>query len=314
MDENLVGYLLDCLDDAGKRQVEGYLQASPEARQKLARLKQALAPLAADRDEIVPPPGLAGRTLAKIGAETGSDLPRAPRQPTGPAPVSRAWWRRMDVLVVTVLVALAAGALTPLIYRWHERQALIACQNNLRQFYAALTTYRDQQDAYPDLTREAPRDVAGMIVPMLADAGVLPQSFTVRCPGVGPHLGCSVTLANLRTLPESEFLAEAPNLAQCYAFTLGYRDAAGTYHAPWQMPASSCPIFADRPPSGGVPGNSMNHGGVGQNVLFLDGHTSFVTQRTVGDPNDDIFLNRDNLVAAGTDQRDIVLGPSAVRP
>lgn len=314
MDENLVGYLLDCLDDTGKRQVEAYLQASPEARQKLARLKQALAPLAADRDEISPPPGLAARTLARIAEQAGSDLPRAPREPTTAVPALRPWWRRADVLVTAALLLLAAGALTPLIYRWHERQAMAACQNNLRQFYVALTSYHDQQDAYPDLTREAPRDVAGIIVPMLADAGVLPPTFSVRCPAVGPHVSCSVSLASLRTLPEDEFQIQAPNLAMCYAFTLGYRDGTGVYHAPWQMPASSCPILADRPPAGGTPGNSMNHGGAGQNVLFLDGHTRFVSQRSVGDPNDDIFLNRDNCVAAGKDQQDVVLGSSAARP
>ncbi len=156
--------------------------------------------------------------------------------------------------------------------------------------------------------------MAGLIVPMLADAGVLPATFSVRCPAVGPHLGCSVTLANLRSLPESEFQAEAPNLALCYAFTLGYRDGTGVYHAPWQMPASSCPILADSPPAEGDSGNSVNHGGRGQNVLFLDGHTRFVSQRSIGDPNDDIFLNRDNCVAAGKDQLDVVLGPSAARP
>ncbi len=154
MDENLVGYLLDCLDDAGKRQVEAHLQASPDARHKLARLKQALAPLAADRDEIVPPPGLAARTLARIADEVGRDLPRA-RASQAPAPVLRAWWRRVDVLVTAALLLLAVGVLTPVIYRWHERYAMTACQNNLRQFYLALSSYRDQQDAYPELTREA---------------------------------------------------------------------------------------------------------------------------------------------------------------
>jgi prepilin-type processing-associated H-X9-DG protein len=309
MDENLVGYLLNCLDDAGKRQVETYLQASPEARQKLARLKQALAPLDADRDEIVPPPGLASRTLARIA---GSDLPRAPREPSAPAPSLRAWWRRADVLVTAAVLLLAVGAMGPLVYRWHDRYAMTACQNNLRQFYVALAGYRDQHDAYPDLTRERPRDVAGLIVPMLADSGVLPATFSVRCPAVGPHLGCSITLANLRSLPDNEFQTEAPNLALCYAFTLGYKDVAGVYHTPWQMPASNCPILADSPPAEDVSGNSINHGGAGQNVLFLDGHTRFVSQRTIA--NDDIFRNRDNRVAAGLDQFDVVLGPSEARP
>jgi prepilin-type processing-associated H-X9-DG protein len=312
MDDNLVGYLLGCLDETGNRQVEGYLQNCPEARQKLARLKQALGTLAVDRDDALPPPGLAARTLAKVGGPVGSNLPRAPREPA--APPARAWWRRGDVAVAISLLVLALGIAAPLAYRWHEQRSLVACQNNLRHFYVALATYRDQQGNYPDLNREAPRNVAGMVVPVLADAGVLPESFSVRCPGVGPPLGCAVTLASLRNLSDTDFQIEAPNLALCYAFTLGYRDPEGSHLVPWQVSGSAWPILADRPPSEGSPGNSLNHGGAGQNVLFLDGHARFVPVRTIGDPDDDIFLNRANQVAAGLDVHDIVLGCSAARP
>ena len=184
----------------------------------------------------------------------------------------------------------------------------------MRQFFVALATYRDKQGAYPDLGREAPRNVAGMIVPLLTDAGVLPGTFSIRCPAVGPHLGCSMTLACLRNLSDCEFDMQAPNLAPGYAFTLGYRDPTGSYHGPWQLPASVWPILADSPPADGSGGNSPNHDATGQNVLFLDGHFCFVPQRTLGDPDDDIFLNRVNRVAAGVDAYDIVLGRSAARP
>ena len=120
MDENLVGYLLGCLDEAGTRQVETYLQKSPEARQKVALLKQAMSPLAADRDELAPPPGLVGRTLARITGPDGSDLPRAPREPSAPAPVLRSWWRRADVVVAASLLLAVLGIATPLAVRWQR--------------------------------------------------------------------------------------------------------------------------------------------------------------------------------------------------
>ena len=41
MEENFIGYLLDALDDRTKRQVEAHLAQHPEAREKLALLKQA---------------------------------------------------------------------------------------------------------------------------------------------------------------------------------------------------------------------------------------------------------------------------------
>jgi prepilin-type processing-associated H-X9-DG protein len=312
MDDNLVGYLLNCLDEAGNRQVEAYLQAHPEAMQKLARLKQAIRPLAADRDDIVPPAGLASRTLARIAEKAGGDLPRAPRDRASVA-IGRSWWRRSDLLVTACLLVFALGVAMPLVSRWRDRHSTVACQDNLRQFYAAATAYRDQQGTYPDLTREAPRNSAGVVVPILADAGVLPASFTVRCPAVGPHLGCSVTLASLRTMNDQEFETEAPTIVPCYAFTLGYRDGAGVYHTAWQLPGSTTPIVADNAPVDGL-SNSANHGAAGQNVLFLDGHCRFVTQRTVGDPSDDIFLNHINRVAPGIGANDAVLGNSAARP
>jgi hypothetical protein len=314
MDENLLGYLLGSLDETCNVHVEAYVHGSPDARRKLAVLKKGLRSLAADRDDAVPPEGLAERTLSRIAGQAGWDLPRAPRDPAAPATMRASWWLRRDVLVAAILLVLALGAASPLVYHWQRQRGIVECQENLRQFFVALATYRDQRGAYPDLTREKPRNVAGLVVPVLADAGVLPASFSVRCPEVGVHLACPLTLAGVRTLPEEEFQFQAPKLALCYAFALGYRDPAGEYHGPWQLPGSAWPILADRPPSDAIPGNSANHGGVGQNVLFLDGHFQFVRQRTIGDPDDDIFLNNAKQIAAGIGANDIVLGYSGARP
>jgi prepilin-type processing-associated H-X9-DG protein len=314
MHDNQVGYLLGSLDDAEMRQVEKTLRDSGESQRQLALLKKALRPLAADRDDVAPPDGLAQRTLAKIAKQGGWDLPRAPRDAERAASSRSGWWRRADVLVVATLLILALGASSPLLYRASRQRGTLECQENLRQFFVGLTTYRDQHGAYPDLTRESPRNVAGLVVPVLADAGVLPGSFSIRCPEVGPPLSCALSLAQVRTMPPEDFQTQAPNFALCYAFALGYRDPAGGYHGPWQAPGSSWPILADRPPSDGSPGNSPNHGGTGQNVLFLDGHCQFVPQRTVGDPEDDIFCNHEQRVAAGIGAHDIVLGYSSARP
>lgn len=314
MHDNHVGYLLGSLDDAEMRQVENTLLGNPESQRKLTLLKKAMHPLAADRDETGPPDGLAQRTLAKIANVGGWDLPQAPRDSETPACPRSGWRRRADVMVVATLLILALGAASPLLYRWGRQRGTLECQENLRQFFVGLTTYRDQHGDYPDLTRESPRNVAGLVVPVLADAGVLPASFSVRCPEVGPHLGCILSLAQVRSMPPEDFQTQAPNLALCYAFALGYRDPAGSYHGPWQAPGCTWPILADRPPSDGSPGNSPNHGGTGQNVLFLDGHFQFVPQRTLGDSDDDIFRNNEQRVAAGIGANDIVLGYSSARP
>ncbi len=60
--------------------------------------------------------------------------------------------------------------------------------------------------------------------------------------------------------------------------------------------------------------NSANHGGRGQNVLFLGGHVDWRTNRNAGVRGDDIFVNWDNQVLAGKAWEDSVLGSSDTSP
>jgi prepilin-type processing-associated H-X9-DG protein len=327
MEELFVGYLLDALDEPTRREVEAHLNDCPEARVKLALFKQALEPLEADLAAAVPPPLLVERTLARV-AETIcapiaplTDLPQAP--PVSPASVGSGrslWWQRADMLVaVSIIVTIVGVGLTILAKMRAPSSAamIVECRNNLRHFFAALHEYRDLQGKFPDITKEdESRRVAGMVVPILMDAGVLSSEASIRCPGLGDPLAPQFTLSELRAMSADEFQKRSPSLSMCYAYSLGYRDRAGGLHIAGDAPADSfsqLPIMADRPPTEGIVQNSLNHGVSGQNVLFADGHVRFLPQRTLG-LADDIFLNRDNKVAAGLDLSDVVLGYSSARP
>lgn len=326
MEENFVGYLLDALDERTKHQTEAYLEAHPEARAKLATLKQGLSVLEADLSMPAPPPLLAERTLARVAehicdrTDRLAELPKAP--PATPAMVRSGrswWWQRADVVVAACLLITLTGITLIILQRMQgpSSAATVAeCKNNLREFYGGLHAYRDSTGHFPDIVKEAPHDVAGMVVPILAEAGVLPSGASIRCPAVGAPLSCDFTLATLREMKDAEFKPRSPCLSMCYAYSLGYRDEEGIWHAPGDAQESSLsqtPIMADRPPSEGILKNSINHGGIGQNVLFADGHLVFLEGRTLGS-DDDIFLNSENRVAAGRGARDIVLGYSAARP
>src|SRR4051812_29315043 len=102
MDNNLIGYILNALDPEARRQVEELLAASPEARARVELLRQALEPLAADRDPGGPPPGLAERTLRFIAEAATRNRPRPPGSDSGGGTRSR--WRRADILVAAVLL------------------------------------------------------------------------------------------------------------------------------------------------------------------------------------------------------------------
>jgi prepilin-type processing-associated H-X9-DG protein len=322
MEPLLTGYLLHALTEREQSEAEAYLAQHPEAHETLAQLKAALEPLALDKDAPTPPPNLIERTLARVAEHICTEKATPSELPTAPVVRShsiaaRAWWRRMDVLVAACLLVtvLGVGLITLGRLRGPTSAGMMAeCKNNLRQFSNALQTYRDLHGRFPDVSKEAPRNVAGMVVPILSDAGMLPTGASIRCPGLGSPLTNQSNLGALRAMSEDEFKQLSPSLSMCYAYSLGYRDAVGGIHAPADVPndgKSQTPLMADRPPAEGVLTNSINHAGSGQNVLFADGSVQFLPIRTRAD--DDIFLNRDKRVAAGIDALDAVLGYSGAR-
>jgi hypothetical protein len=275
-----------------------------------------MEPLAADKEMGQPPAGLAVRTIARVAEYSCLNLSRAPIAGCRPAP-TRSWWRRADLVVAASLLLMALGLGMPALLRLRVGPSMVECENNLRVFSAGLQEYHDHHRQFPSVVVERPRDAAGMVVPILASAGVLPTSTNVRCPGNGPGAPCPFTLEHMRALSPEDFSLQAGNLFPSYAYSLGHRDEDDHYFGP-EVPegqqASDFPLMADGPPPDGGPGNSKNHGGAGQFVLFADGHVRFVTLRTVGFQNDDIYRNKENKVAAGLDPCDTVLGSSAAKP
>ncbi|HJT78942.1 MAG TPA: hypothetical protein VJ739_17225, partial [Gemmataceae bacterium] len=241
----------------------------------------------------------------------------APSQILGP---SRSRWRRADVLVAAlVLFAVAGLAISALPAVWY-RQQVYACQNNLRLFHQALTDYSQRHGgAFPKVEDQPPRNVAGIFVPILEDSGALPDDVTVACPADGHQKPPAVTLAQLEEMQKDrpgQFDALARRLAGCYAYSLGYGDPSN--HAGLRVEDGDyLPILSDAPDFRGndvAPGNSPNHGGRGQNVLYIDGHARFATTRAAGVAGDDIFVNQQGRVGAGCNRYDSVLGASAATP
>ena len=322
MDENLIGYLLGALEPDEHRKVQAYLDANPAARERLATLRQMLAPLSADLDDPEPPPQLAARTLANIPALSRADLPRAPQ--TAGRAVASAFpsWRRADVLVAACLTITALGLLAHWLFTLRRADGpaqVIACQDNLRKFYTGLKNYSDlHHNEFPNVARAAdpPRNVAGMLVPILMESGTLPGAVSVCCPGTGDPQACPWTLRDLQAMDPNQFRKHVDALAACYAYSLGYRadgSVVGLRFDP-SKPVSRLPLMADCPAPNPSMGNSLNHAGKGQNVLFMDGHVTFCSERTVGVSGDDIFLNKAAQVAAGLDWSDAVLGRSSACP
>lgn len=343
MDENLVGYLIGALDPETHRQVEAHLQAHPESRRRLEALHRLVAPLGADRDRgvpglpphLIPPPGLAERTLALCLEEVQSPatLPLSAGLPAAPRPgrgqrfgSSVAWYRRGDAIVAASIILVFLGIALPMLARVTRQHQVYACQNNLRALHAALVSYSDRHEGqFPRVEASPPRNVAGIFVPILKDAGLLNAEASLACPAHGKAKPACCSLQELETMHRErpgEFRDAVRSLSCCYAYSLGYgvTDAQGNViHTGLRRGQDSdlLPILADQPAYSGSlvkSGNSPNHGGRGQNVLHVGGHIEFRTQRKVGVNGDDIYVNHENLAAAGRDRDDTVLGASWTRP
>lgn len=324
MDENLVGYLLKALDAETQREVEASLWKSPELRTRLQLLERSLAPLDADREAPEPGAGLVLSTLARIAEFQCRKLPDAPPPPRSqPVPVSRPWLRRADMLVAALLLIVLGGIGTPfLLHLWRDYHGRAECRNNLMLIWQGLQTYCDSHEGnYPRIEAEGPRSAAGIFVPMLGDSGMLSPDFSVACPAQERRRPQQRSVRDMEELYQSNpeaFRFEARQLAGGYAYTLGYRDALGGYHGLNCKAVDSgnlklLPIVADRLDTLKQL-NSANHGGIGQNVLYLDGHVEWRSNRNAGIGGDDIFVNWDNQVLAGKSREDSVLGSGDASP
>jgi hypothetical protein len=315
MEENFTGYLLNALDPEEARQVEAYLAQHADGERKLELLRQALQPLFLDSAETDPPRGLADRTLAFVARHAQAAPPRRPR-PARTLAFPALLGRRVDVLIAACLLIIVGGVGVTWVRYLHILQEQAVCKNDLQTIYQALATYENTHKHLPNVHTVAkpPYNVAGMVVPKLISTGHLPPNFTIQCPG-GKNVA-PISYEQALQMSEKEFEKMAGNLTPCYGFTLGYKDRDGSIHGPQFGKGGSMVIIlmADSPPANPLTGNSPNHAGRGQNVLFLNGNVKFITDRAQSIGGDDLYLNNESKVEAGVGWGDNVIGHSRARP
>lgn len=323
VEKDLLGHLLKANDPAAQRAVEERLTSDPVAVHDLARLRAALAPLEADRDDFDPPAGLWARTLARVAEHivategpisTSEDarteevirkaaaVADAPARPSPAAPIRPAPppsegglppARRWNVVAVVGLSLSLLALILPAVLHVRERSHQLACQDTMRQFYHAAIGYTDNHDG--NFPRVADGQPAATAAESLKLAGYLNPTDRFTCPSAPPDATAPVALAT-------------------YAYTLGFRDPQGELRGLDRAPGYDLmPILADAPARQGSAALPINHRR-GQNVLYAGGNVRFCTTSTVGVNGDDIFVNQYGQVGAGVAREDTVLGRPEERP
>jgi len=323
--DELVGYLLDALDEGETRRVETALadpRQGPALRADLDTLRQAIRPLAFDRESIDVPAGLAARTLQFVATQTAVDPERRPK-PTSrmfspaedghEAPRSRRW---LDRLIVGATAVAACVLVAPLLLDSIEEARQRRVDRNLQKVSAALQGYAESHGIYPTPPAAGPLSRAGLYAPTLvAEERIVADDGSLLCPDTA-----LARRGNFRvpTLAELEAAVGTPRFEELvrtmggdFGYTLGHRDSAGVLQPNHNRRRADHPILADAPDE--CCEKSSNHPDGIHHVLFEDGRV----ERRKGDAlhrDDHLYRNHDGKVAAGVDVEDAVIGDSHHQP
>lgn len=182
----------------------------------------------------------------------------------------------VEMLVVIVIIGILIALLLPVLAGVRERALRAECASNLHQIGLALIQYaQDSANHYPHAG--IPADVDNYLTDNVATADI------------DPVADCLITRLNVegQYVPDQRIFWCPTTPADPGKMSFGYDSRHLNTHQP------AIAIVADKPPAGGVAGNSLNHNGDGQNVLFIDCHAEWQKVTTCGYNHDEIFMKGD---------------------
>ena len=305
--QDMLDHAFGLLDEPRRTACERALAADPETAERAAHLGAALALMIDDDEDIEPPVGLAERTIVAI--ETRKRRP----QLLDFAP-TRVPFRWTDLAVAATVLIAGLLTLTVPLLKSREQMDQTACAFNLGKLGVSLAKYSSTHGSFPFVPAGDPVGAYGV---MLHDTHDLTDPTILSCP-------CATKGKGQPALPDYEKfrkIVRSPDACQSllgtqFAYHVGYRGPGGETVPVPDSPPGILPIASDAPAvddEGHIrDGNSPNHGARGQNVLFSDGHVSWLRNRWISEADHDLFLNANHKPAAGLHQADSSLVPSVM--
>lgn len=311
--DEMLDYALGQLDAPAREAFQRAMADDPVAAERAERLTRAVWSLVDDEDDeaYAPPPGLAERTIAFVGE------PRARRRTIldfVPASVPFRWG---DVAVAASIFFAALLTLVPPASRARDRMAQLGCTYNLQQLGISLWNYGSKHHHYPSAVDPGPDAHVGSYLACLSEDGLLPDLKVLDCPcNSHDHQHPPVPrLRELAGLRERDPELYSQTIRSDYAYNISLRHCGGGVEDIMAR-HGTVPLLADRPALDVdalvQPGNSPNHHGLGQNVLYSDLHVGFHPTRRLGPDDPDMFLNRAGRLEPGDDETDAVLTHSLI--
>jgi len=312
--QEMLDYAFDQLEGPALDQAEREVAADSVLAERIDQLERSIHLLLDDGEVIEPPRGLARRTIA-----LATDKRKRRRSIHDYVPV-KVPFRWADVAVAASIFLAGLATLIPAVSRSRERMDQAGCGFNLQQLGLGLAQYGLTHSYYPYGTADNPRSAvahAGSFVAMLNEGGFLQDPARLDCPcngeckSKGP-LPDVKTLTQIRLSDPERYLEL---LCWDYAYNVGYRKESGQPGPIAVGSSANVPLLADQPAHEDahriLEGNSPNHGGRGQNVLYSDLHVRWHNTRRLGPHDADMFLNDDHRPAPGVRMMDAALLPGA---
>jgi hypothetical protein len=312
-DREMIDYALGQANEVECKNIEHAFQLDPGQRDRCERLREALHQLLDDGDWAEPPPELARQTVAFVAKNR-----RRPTSLFDHVPV-RMPFRWADFAVAASIFVAGVLTLLPAIQRSRDRMNQAGCVFNLQQLGTSLAQYASLHPFLPYPPQHRGDTHAGMFAAFLSDAGLLHDLSILDCPcnGACPdrmtHLASFEQIDQVRRTDPERYRGM---LRWDYAYNVGYRHATGRPGPIEAVYAARVPILADQPDHLNFlvirEGNSPNHGGLGQNVLFGDGSVKWFATRRIAPFDPDLYLNNDQQLRPGVHVYDSVLFPSKI--
>jgi len=204
-----------------------------------------------------------------------------------------------ELIVIILTIAIVAAIVVPILSRPRSGRLANNCMSNLKQFGLALNMYaQDYNECFPStvgynvngkpvIRLKAGDGLAGL--ELLFTEGYVTDPNLYACPTGRPK-------------DEPTHSTKGIAAAGCTAgnTSYGYDPRHLTTH-----PAGTA-VMAGKPGSKGARANSPNHGGDGQNVLYIDGHVTWFAKTSVGYGNNEIYDASDNVPASAEGATHIV--------
>jgi len=267
--QQLLGHLLDALDDDERQWLEKRIEHDAERCELLLYWRRRLARLEVLRPDFDSPPGLAERTcrLIAVGASClASEVPVKSGPPTPPLPAlsgGRLQWGWSDVVVVGVILLVLFCLLPPAVCNARFLARCNICQNRLQHFGFSLQDVARRHQLQSQQLAEGG---------MLTGLGVLAARMLRE---IEPSSGdegrfcCSEVWLAAQPHRSTSTLSPCGNLRPSRLVAIHEDESA-------RATASGATVLvSDTPPPPSSEPPVLAHGGQGMNVLFGDGHVAF---------------------------------------